>query len=188
MSVSSSGSAPHDLELVIDFVNTLNLDLGLDDLSEPDHLAAWLDARGLVEQGAVANAAQLARAHDLREALRTILVVHNDAIAENGSPPSAALESIAERGRLSVRFAADGSVRVAPRAMGVDGALAALLAPIARASADGSWARVKACADDGCQWAFYDRSRNRSGRWCDMAECGNRAKVRAYRTRRNDVI
>jgi len=183
MSVSSTDSAPHDLELVIDFVNTLNLDQGLDDLFKPEDLAAWLDQRGLVEQGAVASAAQLTRAHDLRQALRAILVVHNGA-AENGLPPSAALESVAERGRLSVRFAADGSVRVAPRAMGVDGALAALLAPIARASSDGSWARVKACADDDCQWAFYDRSRNRSGRWCDMAECGNRAKVRAYRTRR----
>jgi predicted RNA-binding Zn ribbon-like protein len=30
---------------------------------------------------------------------------------------------------------------------------------------------------------FYDRSKNRSGRWCVMAECGNRAKVRAYRER-----
>jgi len=35
-----------------------------------------------------------------------------------------------------------------------------------------------------CQWAFYDRSKNRSGRWCSMRTCGNRTKTRAYRTRR----
>ena len=91
---------------------------------------------------------------------------------------------MAERGRLSVRFAADGSVELAPRAGGFAGALAALLVPVARAAADGSWQRVKACAADDCQWAFYDRSRNRAGRWCDMAVCGNRTKVRAYRTKR----
>ena len=42
---------------------------------------------------------------------------------------------------------------------------------------------VKACPADDCRWAFYDRSRNRSGTWCDMSDCGNRAKARAYRKR-----
>jgi len=50
---------------------------------------------------------------------------------------------------------------------------------------DGTWARVKACVADDCQWAFYDSSRNRSGRWCDMAVCGNREKVRTYRSRQS---
>jgi predicted RNA-binding Zn ribbon-like protein len=43
--------------------------------------------------------------------------------------------------------------------------------------------RVKECAADNCNWLFYDASRNRSRRWCDMRECGNRAKVRRYRKR-----
>jgi predicted RNA-binding Zn ribbon-like protein len=44
---------------------------------------------------------------------------------------------------------------------------------------------MKACAlHDSCEWAFYDWSKNRSGTWCDMAVCGNRAKARAYRERR----
>ena len=60
----------------------------------------------------------------------------------------------------------------------------ALLVPIAQATGDGSWDRVKACPAGDCQWAFYDRSRNRSARWCDMAVCGNRTKVRAYRSKR----
>ena len=50
---------------------------------------------------------------------------------------------------------------------------------------DGTWARFKVCLDPGCEWAFYDRSRNRSSHWCDMAACGSRHKVRAYRARRH---
>ena len=49
-----------------------------------------------------------------------------------------------------------------------------------------AWSKsVKACQADDCHWAFYDSSRNRSGRWCDMAVCGNREKVRAYRSKRS---
>ncbi len=47
---------------------------------------------------------------------------------------------------------------------------------------DGTWSRLKACRQ--CEWAFYDWSKNRSGRWCAMSVCGNRTKVRAYRARR----
>ena len=66
---------------------------------------------------------------------------------------------------------------------GVDGALGRLLAIVAAAQADGTWERLKACPWDTCRWAFYDHSRNRSGVWCSMAVCGNRAKVQAFRAR-----
>ena len=44
--------------------------------------------------------------------------------------------------------------------------------------------RLKLCEADDCGWIFIDASRNRSRRWCDMSDCGNRAKVRRYRRRR----
>lgn len=45
--------------------------------------------------------------------------------------------------------------------------------------------RVRECADDrGCGWLFLDKSRNRSRRWCDMKECGNRAKAKRFYKRR----
>jgi predicted RNA-binding Zn ribbon-like protein len=50
------------------------------------------------------------------------------------------------------------------------------------AIAAGTWGRLRACPT--CQWAFYDTSRNRSSRWCDMAVCGNRAKQHAFNQRR----
>jgi len=77
----------------------------------------------------------------------------------------------------------DGRAELAPAAGGVDSSLARLLAIISSAMADGTWSRLKACRDDDCQWAFYDRSKNRSGTWCTMAACGNRSKARAYRKR-----
>ncbi|MGH7481700.1 MAG: CGNR zinc finger domain-containing protein [Longimicrobiales bacterium] len=43
--------------------------------------------------------------------------------------------------------------------------------------------RVRLCAADDCGWLFLDDSRNRSRRWCDMSDCGNRAKARRYRAR-----
>jgi predicted RNA-binding Zn ribbon-like protein len=48
--------------------------------------------------------------------------------------------------------------------------------------------RVHECAGERCDWLFLDASRNRSRRWCDMAECGNRAKAqRNYARRRGST-
>jgi predicted RNA-binding Zn ribbon-like protein len=44
-------------------------------------------------------------------------------------------------------------------------------------------ARVKECATDNCNWLFLDASKNRSRRWCEMRECGNRAKARRHYAR-----
>ncbi|GIH23832.1 hypothetical protein Aph01nite_21420 [Acrocarpospora phusangensis] len=63
----------------------------------------------------------------------------------------------------------------------IRGALAVILASVAGAVADGSWQRLKACHEPRCEWIFYDRSRNRGSRWCSMAVCGTRAKMRVYR-------
>jgi predicted RNA-binding Zn ribbon-like protein len=167
---------------VIDFVNTVDLERGTEELSTPAALAEWLRDRGLLGDSAPApTAAQLAEAVDLREALRAAMLAHNGGDRDRQSTQK--LERAAERGQLSVRFGADGSIGLVPRATGFQGALASLLAPVAEAAGDGTWARVKACRADGCRWAFYDQSRNRSGRWCDMAVCGNRTKVRTYRSK-----
>jgi predicted RNA-binding Zn ribbon-like protein len=43
---------------------------------------------------------------------------------------------------------------------------------------------VGQCADeDGCGWLFVDTSKNHSRRWCDINDCGNRAKQRRYQQR-----
>ena len=45
-------------------------------------------------------------------------------------------------------------------------------------------ARVKECATDNCNWLFLDSSKNKSRRWCEMRECGNRAKARRHYARK----
>ena len=75
----------------------------------------------------------------------------------------------------------DGAAGLAPA--GDDALVADLLAEVHRAHAAGEWPRLKACANPDCQWVYYDGSRNRSGRWCSMNECGDVMKARAYRQR-----
>lgn len=176
-------SPPHNLQLVIDFVNTLDVETGEDRTDTPAHLADWLTEQGLrtgAEPPLDTRAFQQAIA--LRESLRTVLVSHNGG-EDEAAAAARHLEEVAERGRLSVRFGADGAIDIAPRADDYPGVLAQLLVPVTHAAMDGTWARVKACVADNCRWAFYDSSRNRSGRWCDMAVCGNREKVRTYRSK-----
>jgi predicted RNA-binding Zn ribbon-like protein len=66
--------------------------------------------------------------------------------------------------------------------------MARLLAEVVRAEAEGRWGRLKACRNEGCRWAFYDASKNRSGSWCNMDVCGARHKMRAYRKRKSGSI
>ena len=177
-----TASAPHELDLVIDFVNTRDLEEGTDALARPLDLAEWLAERRLgTARTLLLDEGDHRRALELREALRSIM------LANNGGPraPQAGrvLERVARKGELGIHFADDGSASLAPGAGGFAGALARLLIPAADALGDGSWQRVKACRAADCHWAFYDRSRNRSGVWCEMAVCGNRTKVRAYRER-----
>ena len=174
--------APGDLEVLRDFVNTLDVEDGSDDVAAPEALAAWLGGRGLLEPDARVTRGDVARATALREAIREVLLGHHG----DYEPDPAALETLeatARRARLEVRFAPDGTARPEPARAGVDGALGRMLAIVAAAQAEGTWQRLKACPADTCRWAFYDRSRNRSAVWCNMAICGNRAKVRSYRER-----
>jgi predicted RNA-binding Zn ribbon-like protein len=63
------------------------------------------------------------------------------------------------------------------------------LGPIARSAADlltheHALHQVGQCHGDNCGWLFVDLSKNHSRRWCDMRDCGNRAKVRRFRKRK----
>ncbi len=179
-------SPPHNLQLVIDFVNTLDVETGEDRTDTPAHLAQWLGEQGLCGDAEPELGSQeLEQAIALRESLRSVLASHNR-LDDSAADAARHLEDVAERGRLSVRFGGDGEIDIAPRAGGYPGVLARLLVPVTHAAMDGTWARMKACVADDCRWAFYDSSRNRSGRWCDMAVCGNREKVRTYRSKQPD--
>jgi predicted RNA-binding Zn ribbon-like protein len=164
--------APGRLELVQRFVNTVDHEHGREVLYSPARLQAVLLELGLLDTGARVTATDLERAVELREALRAL------ALANSGGPDHSMLEA-----ELIVRIDGRGGV-LEPARRTLDGALADLVGIVYTAMADGTWPRLKACRRDVCGWLFYDRSRNRSAVWCQMAVCGNRTKTKAYRARR----
>jgi len=164
--------APGRLELVQRFVNTVDLEHGREVLHSPARLGAVLLELGLLDPGARVTETDLERALELREGLRGL------ALANNEGTEDAVLEA-----ELVVRIDGRDGV-LEPMRRNVDGALADLVGIVYTAMADGTWSRLKACRRDVCHWLFYDRSRNRSAVWCQMAVCGNRTKTKAYRARR----
>jgi predicted RNA-binding Zn ribbon-like protein len=174
-------AVPGRLDLVRRFVNTLDVETGKDRLTSPDALVGWLHDTGLLTTKPAASPALLRKAIAVREALRDLLRSHH-ADTPVGPPTVQVLNGAA--GDLSVSFSAAEGWTIAPRRGGIDGAISELLAIAIRATADGTWHRLKVCANDDCEWAFYDRSRARSGRWCSMETCGNRAKQQAWRSKR----
>lgn len=175
-------TAPGPLRLVQAFVNTLDIENDVDELSDPPALATVLDRIGAVDaplEGVTED--DLHRALDLREALRHIL------LANNGGPQDPAaqrtVERVARTAHLGLRFDEAGDARLVAEAPGVDGALGRIVAVVPTAIADGSWERLKACKRGVCYWVFYDRSKNRSSHWCSMLVCGNRTKSQRYRRR-----
>jgi predicted RNA-binding Zn ribbon-like protein len=179
--------APGRLELVRAFVNSNDIDEGIDSLATPSQLADWLAENGLGGEGREAAALDgdaVRRTADLREALRALLLANNGEPLDPAAAPT--LNRIAGDARLVVRFDGDGA-GLSPAGDGIDAVHAKILEIVFSSIADGSWARLKACREGTCQWAFYDHSRNRSGAWCSMAVCGNRTKARKYRERQKSL-
>jgi predicted RNA-binding Zn ribbon-like protein len=182
----ASDPVPRELELIGSFVNTLHksIDPGVpdeDQLTSPGDLRSWMGDHG-VSPGDDLGAEDLRSAIEFREALRALLWANNGARLD----PKAlrALRDAAGEGLIRVEIDPRGQAVARPAQAGVGALFARLLAAVADSQAAGTWQRVKACAAEDCQWAFYDHSRNRSRAWCTMDVCGNRAKTRTYRARR----
>ena len=170
------GPVKPELQLVCDFVNTLDLESGADELADAPALGRWLRARGLWGGRPSEEDAEQARA--AREALRDLMRANNGCEASPDAS-AAVLDRASQEAGLVVRFGS-GAVRLVAPAGGIGPVLAAA----GEAMADGSWTRLKACRADTCRWAFVDSARNRSRQWCSMQVCGNREKARTFRRRR----
>ncbi|HVJ01496.1 MAG TPA: ABATE domain-containing protein [Sphingomonas sp.] len=149
-------------------------------LAEPGDLARWLVAAGLAEEGLTADAADLERGQDLREAVHAIVDAR---LAGRGDPPGevARLNAIAAGSPAMLRLGLDGRVHT-------EGDATARLAALAREAVlllGGDQAlRIRRCEADGCAILFLDTSRSGERRWCSMKRCGNKAKVAEFRRRR----
>jgi predicted RNA-binding Zn ribbon-like protein len=147
-----------------DFLNTLDVDGGTDALADAASAAAWLAEQGRPPE---VDDADLALARGVRAALR----------GELGEPPAPMPEV-----PVRVVLAEDGPC-LAGGGTPLQTVIGEALAEAVALQATGEWSRVKTCALDSCRWVFFDESRNRSGRWCSMQGCGNKAKTAAYRAR-----
>ena len=174
--------APQPLRRIQALVNTVERPDGADRLADTADARQWMIANDLLAPRAELTAADLALAVEVREALRALLI-HNSGGPKPGPGALLPLQRIAESA-LHATVADDGVVALRAAGDTVAERLAGLLPVIRDAQRDGSWARLKACGNDECRWAFYDSSRNHGGTWCDMASCGNKLKNRQFRARR----
>ncbi len=185
-------------ELCLDFANTAAWHARAkpqETLGTFPDLVAWGTRIGLLNssqaerllrkagKNPVAAAAALRRAIAVREVVyRMVLAILQ------GRPPRASDLTIFNR-ELNAAFR---HLRVVSGLRGCvwdwesrPGELEGMLWPILRSAADlltsERQQRIGQCADDrGCGWLFLDTTKNHSRRWCDMADCGNRAKARRH--------
>lgn len=175
----------HLFNLLQDFVNTFDLTTGVDQLAGPEDLQLWFADRKLINLRTITNNA-VRQAQDLRESIREVILSHG------GMPvdPAAAviIRDVWQEGRLALLIDPAGSPRMIPSSDGIAAGLGILVAGLFLAMHSEAWSRLKMCGNPQCQRIFFDRSKNRSGKWCSMASCGNRMKVRAYRRRKRLVM
>ncbi len=160
------------------FINTLDVEAGTDQFADVESWSRWAHQMGITGP---ASAAELSRAVHLREALRAGLLA-NHAREPLPEMTAAALTEAARGPGVHIAFTAEGLVLSCDRD-GIAGLVLDVVNATDAALAGGVWSRLKICANDGCRWAFYDHSRSRTGRWCAMGVCGNRAKQSRWRDR-----
>jgi predicted RNA-binding Zn ribbon-like protein len=173
-----------EVELLVGFVNTRDVEEETDAIATAAELSAWIEQKLGSEFAGEVGEEGHASALALRDSLRALLRANND-----GDAPSdaelAALRAAASRARFEPACAIDGYVDLEPSGTGAEALEARLLLALERVQTLGVWPRVKACPADDCEWAFFDETRNRSRTWCSMEVCGNREKTRRYRGRRS---
>jgi predicted RNA-binding Zn ribbon-like protein len=189
-------------DLAFDFTNTASgrgTPARQEHLRAPEHVIAWSrhaklltpedgdTARDLIAARPELGRKLLARALELREIIYRI----GSAIAHRDAPPAADTDALAR-----IHAACVASAKLAPfRGNFVwswrpaDGLVEAILGPITLSAltllVQSDVSRIKQCAGDHCGWLFFDTTKNKQRRWCEMEVCGNRAKQKAHRARLN---
>jgi predicted RNA-binding Zn ribbon-like protein len=183
-------------DLAVDLVNTVayrtDPSRTVDRLADLRHLADWL-AVAAPRHGWPVNLSSrslagssrrdaLDEVRRLREAVAAVL----NAQVDGEQPPGEAMELI----RRSYEDALTRAV-VPPRlplryeveVQSTDEAPTLLALAAGRLCTRHDLERLQRCAASDCGWYFLDTSRNRSRRWCDPGDCGNRTRVRAFAAR-----
>jgi predicted RNA-binding Zn ribbon-like protein len=200
--------------LCLDFVNTAGGRISrgargrdyadavmLDKIANYQDLLAWSVLAGCVDRrraGRLARLAEhkgleaagvLARALRLRESLYRLF----KCVVEGWRPPQADADVLRRElaiARMHQRLTAHGGQfawTFPERPAALDRVLWPAPLSAAELLISGDLARLGQCAGADCGWLFLDTSRNHRRQWCDMQDCGNRAKVQRFR-RKTRVI
>ena len=146
--------------------------------------AEWLRAEVAMKETLAQRL--LKRASDLREVIYTIGVevaagrpvpqTQIDCLAREHAACLACAKLASDRGRYVWSWT--------PR----EAAVEAVLGPIALSAlttlTQADLSRIKQCQGEKCGWLFFDATKNKSRRWCEMEICGNRAKQKRLGARR----
>jgi predicted RNA-binding Zn ribbon-like protein len=162
--------APGRLERLRRFLNTRNRESGADHLGEPVRATRWLVGDGWET---APDAAELAALRLFRDELHAAVRARR---AGQQWPAATADVRLAVGGD-------DAGARLVGTGEGVDRIIGDLLGIAVEADLVGTLGRLRVCANEHCQWSYYDRSKNGRGQWCAMAACGQRQKMRRYRAR-----
>lgn len=195
--VSNTGDSP---QLVggrpcLDFINTEGAVRNgpPERITSYDDLLAWTVHAGVLEAAEVRSLAAMgsatARAEVLERAIRFREALYRIFVATLAGEPAATADRAVLDAELGIALSfrrlvpSNGSWRWEFEGSGVDAMLWRLAADASDLLTSQELDRVRECSGDTCSWLFLDRSRNRSRRWCDMADCGNRSKARRHYAR-----
>ena len=186
--------------LALDFANTQSGPPGgapdVESLAGYEDLVAWALRIGVIGPSDADNLVRHARrrprdadaAFERATALRGLIFGLFASIARDAPPSADALARLRDDeaealAHADLSTAPGGFAWTWSRPRDLDG----LRWPIVHAATmlltDGSLERIKACG--GCRYLFLDETKNGSRRWCSMAECGTRAKMRRFVARRS---
>lgn len=187
--------------IALDFANSqsgLGAEQHLNHLRMPEDVAVWIErAGGLSNEEAARLRADLSAEPGLAAALLERALALRSAIYDvgaaiaSGSPSSRS--ALARLAGLHVEFLeraelADANGRCFWSWSVATAPVEAALGPIALAAVElfarGDFSRIKQCGGHACGWLFYDTTKNRGRRWCEMEVCGNRAKQKRLQSRR----
>ncbi|OLT49160.1 hypothetical protein BJF85_09755 [Saccharomonospora sp. CUA-673] len=174
-------------ELATSFTATLTERQGaqVERIPVPRRLVDWLDIHGLTVDGC--TEAELERAKQLRESIHAAATA---AASDEELPPEAVavINDCSGQGRAAAMLTSEGrrEWRLGADGAAVADALGVIAADAIDMLAGEREGRLALCASPTCRAAFFDTSRSRSRRWCDMNTCGNKQKKARFRAAKGD--
>jgi len=188
-------------ELAFDFTNTESgraSDHHLEHFRAPADVIVWArHAKVMTDRDRDKALAAISRDTALGKRLLTEaralrdLIHRMGAAVSNGKKPDA--DDLDELVAVHTRMLAHGKLVPFGEAFAwswdpSDGLIEAVLGPVTLSAltvlTQQDLSRIKQCPGDHCGWLFFDTTKNKSRRWCEMEVCGNRAKQKGFAERR----